>query len=396
MNRRRTARIALSVALLTAAVVAGMEIASARLNVDSHVSAEQNQQSEANTHFRARALPVKVAPVTLEKAYRRALSFTGRVEPARESALGFEIAGRLMEVSVDQGDRVAAGDVLARLDTARLDARQAELDAALAGIDTEVALARLVFERRRRLIKQGAASQQVLDDAREDLRRLEAAMTLARARLASNAVEVAKSSLRAPFDAVVVARHADEGRVLETGRPVLQVIERAAPEARIGIANGLDDTLDVGDAVEVEVHERVVLATVKTVLPVRSVGERTVDVILALHVDPMEVRSGDLVRLRLDQQVPGAGFWMPMEALSAARRGLWSVSVAEALDVPPLADSPRVPTHRVSRRTVELVHANAERVFVRGPLTDGELLLVAGVHRVTPGQVVRIARAEVR
>ena len=63
------------------------------------------------------------------------------------------------------------------------------------------------------LVAEGAASQQAVDDAREGMAAIEAAQTLAEARLQTNGVQLQKSLLRAPYDATVVARLVDEGRV---------------------------------------------------------------------------------------------------------------------------------------------------------------------------------------
>ena len=65
-------------------------------------------------------------------------------------------------------------------------------------------------------------------------------------------------------------------------------------------------------------------------------------------------------------------------------RGLWAVYVADAADGE---------TAVLERRELEVLHQEADRVFVRGTLADGERVVVGGRHRLVPGQRVRVAPA---
>ena len=61
-------------------------------------------------------LPVATQVLRFEPSYEVTDRFAGRLEPARETPLAFERAGLLVEVAVDEGDPVAAGQLVARLD----------------------------------------------------------------------------------------------------------------------------------------------------------------------------------------------------------------------------------------------------------------------------------------
>ena len=88
------------------------------------------------------ALAVPAQALVYDSAYEQLREFTGRVEAARQSDVGFELGGQLVEVLVDEGGLVARGEAIARLDTARLDAREAEARAALNQARAEAALAK--------------------------------------------------------------------------------------------------------------------------------------------------------------------------------------------------------------------------------------------------------------
>ena len=338
-----------------------------------------------------RALPVSSRSLQPQPSYTVQSRFVGRVEAARESAIGFELAGLLRAVLVDEGDTVTAGQVLARLDQARLQAQRRELQAGLAQAEAERALARITVQRLAGVVGAGGVSRQGLDEAREAHRAAQAAVVLARSRIETIEVDLSKTQLLAPFDGVVTQRLADEGQVLAAGQPVLQVMERRRPKIRIGVAGTRADTLTIGQDQVVEVHGRAFPARVEAVLAVRGSGTRTVDVILALEGTPSGLRPGDLATLTLRQNIPEPGYWLPIEAFAEGPRGLWTVYRLEPIDGPsePVVGA----THAIVTHTVEILHQEAERAFVRGTLPPGARVVTGGLHRIVPGQRVRLAEA---
>ncbi|MFW5661360.1 MAG: efflux RND transporter periplasmic adaptor subunit, partial [Oceanicaulis sp.] len=104
---------------------------------------------------------------------------------------------------------------------------------------------------------------------------------------------------------------------------------------------------------------------------------RTVEAVFDL-ADADPVRSGAVARLIRTATLEQRGFWAPMSALAEGRRGLWSVYVLEPEDA----------AFRLEPRPVEILHSEAERVYLTGAVEEGARILSAGVHRVTPGQRV--------
>ena len=240
------------------------------------------------------------------------------------------------------------------------------------------------------VVEAGGVSRQALDEAREAYRAAKAAVSVARSRIQTLDVDLAKARLQAPFDAVVTARHADEGRVLAAGAAVLTLQERGAPEIRAGIAGRLVDTISVGQRHPVQIGDRTVAGRVKAVLPLRGAGTRTVDVILTLDEGELGGRSGDLATLTLREKILQAGYWLPTGALAEGARGLWTVYVLEPVGDRRLLGDEFSASHRVVPYLVETLHQESDRVFVRGALPAGAQVVADGVHRVVPGQLVRV------
>ncbi len=334
------------------------------------------------------ALLVDVDSAVPETSYRIERDFVGRVEATRQSQVGFELGGELRDIAVDEGDEVVAGQPLAVLDTARLEARLAEAQAALAQATSARNLAVRSYERAAQASSDGAIAGQELDIALEGANSARAGVTAAAARVNSVEVDLEKSRLLAPYDAVVVARNADEGNIVAAGFPVLHLQERVAPEVRIGVAGELATSIVAGDEKVVTIGNEQYRATVRAVLPIRDPSTRTVDVILTLP-DSSAAVPGDLAVLRVEQRIDEAGFWLPTNALTEGSRGLWTANVVQRLEASEIASNGA--THFVEPRAVEVLHKKGSNVFVRGALSAGDEFVTSGTQRIVPYQQVRVA-----
>ncbi len=333
-------------------------------------------------------LSVETRPVTLQKSFSVKQTFSGQVQPRRRSELGFESAGRLVQVCVDEGSQIETGQLLARLDTQRLTAQRNELLAAQAEAEANLALADVTLRRMRGIVDKGGVSRQGLDEARETQRAAKAALVLAQQRIATLDVELEKTRLIAPYTATVITRSADEGQVLEAGHPILTLQERTTPEIRIGIAGRGLEQLEPGLTYPVRWKDKTLRVKLRALLPIRATTTRTVDALFDPLDPPAGMLTGDLVTLTLDSRVPQQGSWLPLSALTEGERGLWSVYVAEPLNEP-RHDSDA--THRIVRHTVDLLYQSTDRVFVRGAFESDQPVVTTGLQRIVPGQQVRLA-----
>ncbi|MFW6412824.1 MAG: efflux RND transporter periplasmic adaptor subunit, partial [Oceanicaulis sp.] len=183
----------------------------------------------------------------------------------------------------------------------------------------------------------------------------------------------------APFDGVVTQRMLDEGAIAAPGAPVLTLVEAGALEARIGLPAAEARAIEPGRTYELEIGGTRVTATARAATGVVS-GARTVETVFDL-TPAGGVEPGAVARLILRTELSERGFWAPLTALSEGRRGLWSVSVLV----------PEDGAFRLEPRPVEILHAENDRVYLSGAVEDGARFLSGGVHRVTPGQLVRPA-----
>lgn len=184
---------------------------------------------------------------------------SGYVVARRQATVSAEIPGTIAEVLVEEGTRVAAGEVLARLDEARaqldLELIQSQIAAAQArvrSLDIQTREARRVSERASRLFERDIAAEATMTAAeaqqaslQAQLRAAQAELDSARVRLTSQEDLIARHTVRAPFAGVVIAKNAQVGEILFPG-------SAGGGFTRTGVATLVDmDSLEI----EVDVNE---------------------------------------------------------------------------------------------------------------------------------------------
>ena len=325
-----------------------------------------------------RPLPVNAARVEYVGALNINELYTGLVVARRTSALGFETGGRIALLNADLGDEVSEGEVLAHLDTRSLNARLQAADAQINEAKASLRLAETTRERQAFLVENDLLSSQSFDEVETQVDAANARLAAAEAQASSLRIQIELSSIRAPFSGVITERAADEGAIAAPGVPVLTLVETGALEIRIGVPVDIASRLAVGETYEMRVESQIVPVTLRSKTGVIGASQRTMTVVFDLP-ENAGVSPGSVARLEMEEALDQSGFWIPVSAMTEASRGLWAIFaiVPDAHDVP-----------RVEKRLVDIVHAEANRVFVRGALEDGEMFVVDGLHRLVPGQSV--------
>ncbi|XQU08426.1 efflux RND transporter periplasmic adaptor subunit [Halomonas sp. LY9] len=174
---------------------------------------------------------------------------------ARQSvALAFEPAGRVQSVLAERGDAVEQGDVLASLDTRRLESRLAEVEARREEARASLALAQRQEEREAQLNQSNFASRTALDQARTDRLTLQARLSALAAERDSLTADLEDSTLKAPFAGRVVERHIDVGSLVSSGTAAFDLVDTRQLEAHLGLPARLVATFGVGESVTLQVN----------------------------------------------------------------------------------------------------------------------------------------------
>lgn len=349
---------------------------------------------------------VEVAPVRVVPAGRPAvLNASGYVTPRRRATIAAKITGRVNEVFAEEGMRVKVGQVLATLDDsdarARLLSAKAEQTATAATLaDLRVNLANAERDRQRSeaLWKEGAVSEQSVDQARTAVESLRARIALAdeQVRAAGARAKVAEQDLentviRAPFAGLVVSKDAQRGEMVSP-------ISAGGGFTRTGIATIVDMT---SLEIEVDVNEsslaRVtpeqpvqavldaypdwkIAARVRTVIPTADRQKATVKVRVAFdRLDPRILPDMGVKVTFLGPEPPADEARVPRAVVP--RAAIRSEGASQVVYV--LRDG------RVERRVVRLGQVRGNEQDVIGDLADGDQVVVNGPDGLTDGQRVQ-------
>ena len=302
-------------------------------------------------------------PVDVDTARIRpivdAVRATGRIEAVQAVELRPDEQGRVTALLFREGQVVARGTPLVRLDAAllRAQAERADADRDLAGQQ----LARV-----RRLREQNAATP-------ADLERVEAAARSANASLSLLQLQIARSVVRAPFSGVVGQRFVSVGDYVTTATSLLTLQTVDPQRAVIEVPERHAVSLRQGQAVEFTVAAapgRNFLARVDFIDPVVQSTNRTITVKgLAPNRDHI-LKPGMFVEARLATATRANAIVIPEDAVQPLRTAniVWVVDKGKA-----------------SRRVVQLGVRSQGFVEVRSGILAGELVVVGGLERMGEG-----------
>ena len=350
---------------------------------------------------------VQVAAVRADKGGRPALlNASGYVTPRRRATVAAKITARVNEMFADEGMRVEAGQILARLDDSdanvRLASAVADRDAIAAALgDLRVNLANAERELRRNedLFKRGLIAEQQIDTTRTAVDSFKARVTLAREQIrASDArIEMAKQDIdncvvRAPFSGIVVSKDAQRGEMVSP-------ISAGGGFTRTGIATLVDmSSLEI----EVDVNESYI-ARVRDGQPVTAVLDAYPDWQIPAKVRtviPTADRQKATVKVRatfdaLDPRIlPDMGvkvtFLGAAPTTPAAGRVLVPKGAIRDDGGKPIVFVVR--DGRAERRAIKPGDARGNEVEVLAGLADGESIVVGGAKDLRDGQRVAVKR----
>jgi RND family efflux transporter MFP subunit len=313
--------------------------------------------------------PVEAAQVAAPHA-ADAVSGTGTLERRREMALSFRIAGVLTRMSVEAGDSVRAGQVIATIDPANLDARQQQTSA-------DLERARRDVERDKALFEKGYVSRQRLDDRQSVLKSAQAAYS-------SASFDRRWAQLVSPASGVVLARTAQTGEVVQPGQVVARVADLTSPLVlRLPLAARDAARVRVGDSARVKVEDldgQLLNGTVTRVGEAADTRTGAVTVEIELAGRP-ELRSGQIANAELTVRAASPASAGPAFARIPAEAVL-EAQGARAFVL-------RLDRGVARRTAVGFGGFDGDDALVSG-LADGAQVITAGAGFVSDGEKVRV------
>lgn len=209
--------------------------------------------------------PVRVAKVQRQVIQKRH-AVTGSLRARSRGDVAALEAGKIVEITVREGDVVKKGDIVARVDARRLESQKKQVlaDKRVAEADLEshraqAERAKADYARSQRLVQHNAASRSELDEHKAAARVAEANIQSTQRRIERTNetielldIRLADTVIRAPYDASVIERHAEPGDWLQPGEPLLTLVSTGPIEAWLEVPERYASAVtQFGDAVVV-------------------------------------------------------------------------------------------------------------------------------------------------
>lgn len=334
----------------------------------------------------AATLPVTVGPENLVVVRAQPLTsgpaFSGTLRHEREASVRAQLAGSVLQTYVDQGQAVAAGTVLARVEAGGSDDTYLSARSSVTAAENGLGNATRELSRAQRLHEAGAIAERELEMARSAVANARAVVADARARMASAAKQLGNATVRAPFAGVVGQRSVSAGDVVQPGTLLFTVVDPGSMRLEAAIPVEQLSDVRVGLPVKFTVSgygAREFLGRVTRVSPVVDPVTRQVQIVASIPNAGRALVGGLQATGRLS---------------TSTRNGL--VAPDAAIDERGSAPAVlRVKRGMVERVTVALGARDeaGELVEITMGLVAGDTLLIGAARGVTPGTPVRIVAA---
>jgi RND family efflux transporter MFP subunit len=326
------------------------------------------------------AIPVMVEPVT-RGDIRGTVSATGVVMtlPGAQFAIIAPLPGRIADVTRNVGDTVQAGDVLVRFEFPALGPEAAARAATLRAAELRLRSAKLVQERIRGLIAQGAASRMEMDEADREVAAAEGEATEARTSLTAVESQGRNEIIRAPFSGTVTERLHNPGDLVraEAEDPVLRIIDPRQVQIVATVPIAEISRFAVGASARATAEGQAGPGLLRVLSrPAPEAGATTVPVTLTFD-SPTELAPGTQVGIEIDAEQLSNVALVPSIAILRDASGGPAVIVAVG--------------NVAQRRPVVTGLADAERVEIRSGLKAGELVVTQGHADLRDGTPISVS-----
>ncbi|WP_447730486.1 efflux RND transporter periplasmic adaptor subunit [Pseudoxanthomonas suwonensis] len=310
----------------------------------------------------ADATPVEVAAAT-RRAIAASYTGTAPLEPRAESQVVAKTSGVALEVLVEEGQQVRAGQPLVRLDPDRARLTVAQNEALVRKLENN-------YNRARQLVEQQLISAGEVDQMRYDLEQARAAYDLAR-------LELSYTTVVAPISGVVASRDIKPGNFVQINSPIIRIVDSSRLEATLNVPEREMAKLRPGQAVTLVADAlpgRSFTGVVDRVSPVVDNGSGTFRVVTSFAGDG-ELAAGMFGRLSInyDQRA---------DALVVPRTALLEDGGEPAVYV--------VRDGHAARVGLRLGYNDGGWVEVREGLAEGDAVVVAGKAALREGTAVQV------
>ncbi len=351
-TRKKTRKFLISALVISIAVAGVYSI--------SRMPAEEAEELVA----REIIVNVEVEEVIPERSVADYLDLPGSTKPGRIVSVPVELGGKIVDLPAREGETVRKGDVILKLDDSIL---KAEVARAKAQADFD----KKSLDRTAMLLEKGVTNSNSLDE-------IESRYAVSSAALEMAETNLAKTVVYSPYTGVLNDLPVEQGEFVQEGATVAEIVEIDNLKVEIQVPEKEVEFLRKGSAMSVlsgYSDERICSGILTYVSEVADPGTRTVKAEITVDNRDRILRSGQIVRARLNRRSLSNAVMIPLAAVIPLEEGKVVYVASEGL---------------AERREVELGVIKGTRVHITSGLEGGDQLIVKGHRMVGPGQKINI------
>lgn len=246
------------------------------------------------------------------------LPLSGSLIPLAQATVKSKVSGVVLATTVQEGMRVAAGQVIARLDDAEARARVAQQQALLADANARLALAKKNQANSAALLQQKYIAQSAYDTSSNAVDLAQAAVDAARAQLDLARIALADTVIRAPLSGVVSKRHVQAGEKLSPDSPVFSIVDLQQLTLDAQVPASDIPRIKVGQEVQFRVDgfgERNFAGKVVRINPSTEAGSRAMLVYIGVDNPDGLLRAGMFAKGAVTTEKSAAHALLPLSAV---------------------------------------------------------------------------------
>lgn len=306
-------------------------------------------------------------PVTVEPASRGSIATsyaaTATLDAEKQAEILARVAGVVQSIPAEEGDRVAVGAALLRIenDEYRLRVQQAQADRERL---------EAMYTRQAQMVEQSLISQETYDDTRTQLEAAEAEEELAQ-------LNLSYTTVKAPFEGVVVQRLVDVGQTVAVGTPLFSLADFTPLLARIHVPAKEFRRLEADQPVQLRLDSdgTELSGHIRLVSPTIDPSTGTIKLTVEIHSYPEHVRPGDFAHASVTTERHDDALLVPRAAVLSEKGEDVVFVVVDGL---------------AERRVIELGFLDSEHAEIVGGVDEGEQVVSRGQRTLKHGSPVRI------
>jgi membrane fusion protein (multidrug efflux system) len=323
-------------------------------------------------------------PVYVGQASQRRVQYVldqvGTLEANREVTVRSEINGVIVEIAFTEGKPVEEGQLLVKLDSAKIQAEIRNLQARIHQFQVRLANKQRSLARNRPLVEGNLVSRQHFDDIQTDLAEIQTEIAQAKADLARQKELLADAEIRAPFAGVAGVRKISLGDYLDVGDPVLAIVDLNPLEISFRVPEKFKADLYEGQSVALHLDpypHRTFEGTVSFIAPRVDIDTRTFLVKARVENSDHLLNPGMFARVEVITEVHEQALTVPWESVIQTEDGVYLYTV----DAENTARKVPVRLGKVTSEWAEVLDSD---------LTPGSKVILEGKYAVKDGMRVAV------